>query len=181
MPTRLHKCVITSYDVINDEGELVHYAFYVDIEPINADETLKDSRWIKAMVDEIKSIEDNDTWSLIEFPKGKKAFDVKWVYKVKLNPKGEATRHKERLVIKGFLQKEGINYDEVFALLDRIKIIKLVIGLADTHNWSISQMDVKCTFLNDSLDEEVYVTQPVRFVKHYQEGKVYRLQKPYMD
>lgn len=55
------------------------------------------------MVDEIKSIEDNDTWSLVKLPKGKKAIDVKWVYKVRLNPKGEVIRHKARLVAKGFL------------------------------------------------------------------------------
>lgn len=84
-----------------------------------------------------KSIKDNDTWPLIELPKGKKEIDVKWVYKVNLNPKGEVVRHKVRLVEKEFLQKEGINYDEVFALVARIETIRLIVGLANMHNWSI--------------------------------------------
>ena len=68
MPARLQDCVITSYDVINDEGELVHYAFYADIEPVNATEALKDSKWVKEMNEEVKSIVDNNTGSLVELP-----------------------------------------------------------------------------------------------------------------
>lgn len=58
---------------------------------------------MQAMKEELKSIEVNKTWSLVELPQGKKANDVKWVYKVKLNPKGEVTRHKARLIAKEFL------------------------------------------------------------------------------
>ena len=129
------------------------------------------------MNEELKSIEVNNTWSLVELPQGKKLIDVKWVYKVKLNPKGEVTRHKARLVAKGFLQKEGIDFDEVFAPVARIETIRLVVGLANMNNWHTCQMDVKCAFLNGPLDEEVYVEQPVGFVKRGQEKKVYRLHK----
>lgn len=59
---------------------------------------------------------------------------MKWVYKVKLNPRGEVTRHKSRLVAKGFLQREGIDFDEVFAPVARIKTIRLVVGLANINN-----------------------------------------------
>lgn len=57
----LKKCVIISDDMVDDEGELVHYTLYENIEPLNATEALKDSRWMKVMVDEIKSLEDNGT------------------------------------------------------------------------------------------------------------------------
>lgn len=77
MLARLHECVITSEYMVDDKCELVHYAFYENIEPVDATEALKDSRCTKAMVDEIKSIKDNDTWSLVGFPKRKKAVDVK--------------------------------------------------------------------------------------------------------
>ena len=60
MPARLQDCVITSYDVIDNEGELVHYAFYADVEHVNAAEALKDLKWVKAMNEEVKSIEDNN-------------------------------------------------------------------------------------------------------------------------
>ena len=105
MPARLQECVITSDDMVGEEGELVHYAFYADVEHVNATEALKDSKWMKAMDEELKLIEVNNTWSLIEFPQDKKEINVKWVYKVKLNPKGKVTRHKARIVAKGFLQK----------------------------------------------------------------------------
>lgn len=89
--------MIISDDVVDDESELVHYVFYADIDPINVVEELKDSKWMHAMVDELNSIEDNKTWPLVELPQSKKAIDMKWVYKVKLNLKVEVTRHKVRL------------------------------------------------------------------------------------
>lgn len=126
--------MIISDDVVDDEGELVHYAFYADIESINVIETLKDSKWMQAMNEELKFIEVNNIWSLVELPQGKKEIDVKWVYKVKLNPKGEVTRHKAILVAKRFFQRERIDFDEVFALLARIETIMLVVGLANMSN-----------------------------------------------
>lgn len=82
---------------------------------------------------------------------------MKWVYKVNLNRKGEVNRHKATLVAKGFLQKEGINFDKVFAPVSRIETIRLVVGLANMKNWYTCQIDVKCAFLNGPLDEDVYV------------------------
>lgn len=87
MPPGLQYCVIASNDVVNDEGELGLCSFHADIEPINVTEALKDPKWINVMLEELKSIEVNKTWSLFELPQGKKETDVKWVYKVKLNPK----------------------------------------------------------------------------------------------
>ena len=94
-----------------------------------------------------------------------------------MNPKGDVTRHKARLVAKGFLQKEGIDFDEVFAPVARIKTIRSVVGLAEINSWHMCQIDVKCAFLNGRLDEEVYVKQPIGFVKHNEERKVYRIHK----
>ena len=59
MPARLQDCEVTSDDVVDNKGELVHYAFYADVEPVNAAEALKDSKWVKAMNEVVKSIEDN--------------------------------------------------------------------------------------------------------------------------
>lgn len=71
MFARLHEYVITSDDMVDDEGELVHYTFYADTDLVNATEAFKDLRWMRAMMDEIKSTEDNDTWPLVELPKWK--------------------------------------------------------------------------------------------------------------
>ncbi|KAI5422294.1 hypothetical protein KIW84_045665 [Lathyrus oleraceus] len=65
--------------MVNDEGELVHYDFYVDVEPVNVAKALKDSIWMKVMNEELKSIEVNHTWSLVKLPQGKKEIDVKRV------------------------------------------------------------------------------------------------------
>ena len=70
----------------------------------------------------------NYTWELTTLLKGHKAIGVKWVYKMKRNTKGEIKRHKARLVVKGYGQKAGIDYDEVFAHVARLKTIKLIIS-----------------------------------------------------
>lgn len=79
---------------------------------------------------------------------------MKWAYKVKVAPIGEVTRHKARLISKRFLQKEGIDFYEVFAPIVRIETLKLLIALANINSWSMCQMDVKYVFLNDPLDEK---------------------------
>ncbi|GAU20588.1 hypothetical protein TSUD_297610 [Trifolium subterraneum] len=176
-PERLNDCIITSDNEINVEGDLVHLAFNVEAEPVNFEDAIKNEKWLSAMIEEIESIERNNTCELVDLPYGKKTIGVKWVYKVKLNPKGEITRHKARLVVKGFLQKEGIDFNEVFAPVARMETIRLVIAMAHYNGWSMHQMDVKCAFLNGPLDEEVYVTQPPGFIIKEDEFKVYKLHK----
>ena len=73
------------------------------------------------------------------------------------NVEGEVERYKARLVVKGYKHKEGIGYDEVFAPVTRMETIRLLISLAAQHRWTILQMDVKSSFLNGVLEEEVYV------------------------
>ena len=115
------------------------------------------------------------SWSI--YRNGKKPIGVKWVYKVKANPKGENFKHKARLVAKGFLQRECIYYDEVLSPLARLETIRLVVGIVNSNNWSMYQMNVKSSFLNGPLEEEVYVEQPLGFMVKNQDGRVYKLKK----
>ncbi|KAH9781902.1 hypothetical protein KPL71_008669 [Citrus sinensis] len=115
--------------------------------------------------------------SFTTLPKGHKAIGVKWVYKTKRNAKGEIKRHKAKLVAKGYSQKTGIDYDEVFALVARLETIILIISLAAQNKWKIFQMDVKFAFLNRFLEEEVYIEQPLGYVVKGYEDKVLRLKK----
>ena len=85
---------------------------------------------------------------------------MKWVFKKKMNAQGKIERYKARLVAKGYKQNAGINYDEVFALVARMKTIRLLISQEAQFKWPIFQMDVKSTFLNGVLGEEVYLEQP---------------------
>ena len=82
---------------------------------------------------------------------------MKWVYKIKVKANGEIDRYKTRLVAKGFEQREGYDYEEIFSPIARMQIVRLIIALATQRQWKIHQMDVKSTFLNGPLDEEVYV------------------------
>ncbi|GKV40705.1 hypothetical protein SLEP1_g48314 [Rubroshorea leprosula] len=85
--------------------------------------------------------------------------------------------YKARLVAKGYKQQHGIDYEEVFAPVARLEMIRLIISLAAQNQWKIFQMDVKSAFLNGSLEEEVYVQQPLGYVVKGEENKVLKLKK----
>ncbi|KAF0913864.1 hypothetical protein E2562_024939 [Oryza meyeriana var. granulata] len=100
-----------------------------------------------------------------------------WVYKVKKNAAGEVINHKVRLVAKGYVQQPGVDFDEVFAPVARIELVRLLLALAAQEGWSVHHMDVKSAFLNGELIEEVYVRQPPGFTVAGHEDKVLRLDK----
>src|ERR1044072_9524868 len=99
------------------------------------------------------------------------------VFKVKLNPDGSISKHKARLVVRGFMQRAGLDYSEVFAPVARIETVRLLVAIAVWKHWEIWQLDVKSAFLNGHLEEGVYITQPPGFVVKGSEDKVLRLKK----
>jgi hypothetical protein len=109
---------------------------------------------------ELQAIRDNNTWSLSELPKDHRAIGLKWVFKVKRDAAGNIVKHKDRLVAKGYAQKQGVDYDEVFALVARIETVRILLALAAHGDWEVHHMDVKSAFLNGDLQEQVYVHQP---------------------
>ncbi|XP_027903718.1 uncharacterized protein LOC114163612 [Vigna unguiculata] len=125
------------------EGDYVQYAFIVEAKPISFEQAAGDTKWMKAMKEEIESIKRNHTWELTELPAGKKPITLKWVYKSKINPQGEVVRYKAELVGKGFLQQAGINYGKVFSPVVRIETIRLMVCVAAQLCWPLHQLDVK--------------------------------------
>nr|GEX48700.1 retrovirus-related Pol polyprotein from transposon TNT 1-94 [Tanacetum cinerariifolium] len=97
------------------------------------------------------------------------------IYKVKLDEYGDELKNKARLVAKGYQQEEGIDFEESFALVARIEAIHIFIANAASKNIIIYQMDVKTTFMNDELKEEVYVSQPKGFIDPDHPTHIYRL------
>ncbi|MBV8801912.1 MAG: hypothetical protein JO131_02910, partial [Gammaproteobacteria bacterium] len=164
-------------DIYDETNEISLFCLFADCEPLGFDDANQNKRWRDAMEEEIKSIEKNHTWELATLPKGKQAIGLKWVYKVKKNANGEVEKYKARLVAKGYKQQAGIDYDEVFAPVARLETIRLIISLAAQNNWKIFQMDVKSAFLNGYLEEEVYVEQPIGFIKNGHEDKVLKLNR----
>ncbi|GJS30316.1 zinc finger, CCHC-type containing protein [Tanacetum coccineum] len=155
----------------------VVYDRYSDEEPVTYAEASKRREWVKAMDSELASIEKNNTWSLVNLPKNRKAIGLKWVYKVKRDPSGKILKYKARIVAKGYVQKYGVDYDEVFAPVARIETVRVILALAGSNGWRVHHLDVKSAFLNGKLEDEVYVSQPEGYKKEGETKKVYRLSK----
>lgn len=161
-----------------EEVELEEEMLLLSIdEPVCYSQAATKKEWKSAMQQEIDSIEKNETWRLTDLPAGHKAIGLKWVYKLKKDTNGDIIKHKARLVAKGYVQKQGVDYEEVFAPVTRLETVRLLLALAAKNGWEVHHLDVKSAFLNGVLQEEVYVLQPEGFEKDGEEHKVYRLLK----
>ncbi|KAE9280413.1 Retrovirus-related Pol polyprotein from transposon TNT 1-94, partial [Phytophthora rubi] len=178
----------TKQDPVTSDKDLPSYEQFVyallAIKYVNEPQTYKQAiasgeaaQWGKAMDCEIHSHEENATWVLVPRPRGRNILKNRWVYVIKYKPDGSVDRFKARLVIKGFLQKYGIDYTEIFAPVVRMEILRQLLALAAAMDWEVEQMDVKTAFLNGFLEEEIYMEQPVGFVQPGKEDHVCVLKK----
>jgi hypothetical protein len=132
-------------------------------DPVSYKEAMKSEnslKWREAMEEELRSMSSNDVWDLVEIPDGAKRVGCKWVYKMKYDSKGKIERFKARLVAKGFTQREGIDYTETFSPVSNKDSFKIVMALVAHYDLELHQMDIKTTFLNGDLQENVYMAQP---------------------
>ena len=91
--------------------------------------------WRKAMQEEMTSITENQTWSLEDMPPGHRVIGLKWIFKLKRNEEGEVVKHKARLVAKGYVQKQGVDFEEVFASVAWLESVRLLLAIAAHHSW----------------------------------------------
>ena len=131
-------------------------------------------RWLDAIQSELASINKNQVWSLVDPPRGKRILSSKWVFTIKRNTEGVIQKHKARLVVRGFMQQEGIDFVDSFAPTSKHTTMRLLLALVAKHNLTLRQCDFVTAFLNGELEEEVYLQPPPGFPVH---GKVYRLHK----
>ena len=115
------------------------------------------------MTEEYHSIMRIDVWDIVPKLEGKSVVSSKWIYKIKHADDGSIEKYKARFVARGFSQKEGINYEETFAPVAQYTSIRSIMALASMMKWDLHQMDVKTTFLNGVIEEEVYIEQPQGF------------------
>nr|GFA91951.1 retrovirus-related Pol polyprotein from transposon TNT 1-94 [Tanacetum cinerariifolium] len=120
-------------------------------------DALTQSCWIEAMQEELNEFERLELWELVPRPDKVMVITLKWIYKVKLDEQGGILKNKARLVARGYHQEEGIDFEESFALVVRLEAIRIFLAYAAHKNMVVYQMDVKITFLNGNLREEVYI------------------------
>jgi hypothetical protein len=120
--------------------------------------------WKEVVHSEIDSILSHGTWELIDRPYGCKLVGCKWVFKRKLKPDDTIDKYKARLMGKGYTQKEGEDFSDSYSPVARLITICVLFSLAVSHGLLVHQMDVKTTFLNWELEEEIYMTQPDEFI-----------------
>ena len=156
-------------------ANFVSYSYYLSqVEPTKVKEALKYESWVKAMCDELLQFQRNDVWTLVPRPKGEHIIGTKWIFRSKTIEEGNVIHDKARLVAQGYSQMEGVDYDETFAPVARMKSIRILLALACHLKFKLYQMDVNTAFLNEFLKENVYVAQPKGFIDpHFPDHVLY--------
>lgn len=111
------------------------------------------------MDDKMNSIQRNEIWQLVDRPTDKKITRLKWIFKTKFQFNGDILKHKARIVPKGYIQQLGIDVEEVYAPVALMETVHSLFALAAQRGWGLYHLDVKSTFLNGEIIEEVFVEQ----------------------
>jgi hypothetical protein len=133
-------------------------------------------KWEQGIKEEMDSLENNQTWDLVQLPAGKRALQNKWIYKLK-EEDGDKKRYKARIVVKGFAQNNGIDFDEIFSPIVKMTSIRNILSLVAVEDLHLEQLDVKIVFLHGDLEEEIYMQQPQGYEVKGKENLVCRLNK----
>ncbi|GJZ83011.1 retrovirus-related pol polyprotein from transposon TNT 1-94 [Tanacetum coccineum] len=147
------------------------------MEPSNVKEAMKDPAWIESMQEELLQFKRLDVWVLVPAPDNIKPLTLKWLFKNKHDEENTVIRNKTRLVVRGYRQEEGIDFEESFAPVARMEAIRIFLAYAAHKSFIVFQMDVKTAFLHGTLKEDVYVCQPEGFIDADHPSHVYKLKK----
>nr|GEW35536.1 retrovirus-related Pol polyprotein from transposon TNT 1-94 [Tanacetum cinerariifolium] len=163
----------TTYD-----GDMCMYALSVStMEPKNVKEAMTDPAWIDSMQEELLQFKRLDVWVLVPAPDNISPLTLKWLFKNKYDEEQTVIRNKSRLVVRGYRQEEGIDFEESFAPVAKMEAIRIFLAYAAHKSFTVFQMDVKTAFLHGSLKEDVYVCQPKGFIDADHPSHVYKLKK----
>ncbi|WVZ80038.1 hypothetical protein U9M48_027553 [Paspalum notatum var. saurae] len=121
------KCVFVGYSPTQDSASI----------PTNWKLAKEDPKWKEAMLEEMRALEKNKTWELVDLPPGKQPVGCKWVFTIKHTPEGKVERYKARLVAKGYTQTHGIDYDETFAPVAKMNSVRTLISCDVNLDWNI--------------------------------------------
>nr|GEW33964.1 retrovirus-related Pol polyprotein from transposon TNT 1-94 [Tanacetum cinerariifolium] len=129
------------------------------------------------MQEELHQFKRLDVWELVPSPDGTNPLTLKWLFKNKDDEENTVIHNKTRLVVRGYRQEEGIDFEESFALVTRMEAIRIFLAYVAHNGFTVYQMDVKTGFLHGSLKEDVYVCQPDSFIDVDHLSHVYKLKK----
>nr|GFB34645.1 hypothetical protein [Tanacetum cinerariifolium] len=137
---------------LRSDGDMYMYALTMStMEPKNVKEAMSDLAWIKSMQEELLQFKRLDVWVLVPASDNISPLTLKWLFKNKHDKEQTVIRNKSRLVVRGYRQEEGIDFDESFALVARMKDIRIFLAYAAHKSFSMFQMDVKTAFLHGAL------------------------------
>jgi transposase InsO family protein len=128
--------------------------------------------WMEACGEEYQSLMDNNVWTVVDLPPGKKAIGSKWVFKLKKLPDGSIDRFKARVVARGFTQKAGIDFTETFAPVVRFNTLRVLLAITAMEDLELDQVDFKSAYLNGEIEEEVYIELPDGYKQGNKVGKL---------
>ncbi|GJU67068.1 putative ribonuclease H-like domain-containing protein [Tanacetum coccineum] len=165
-----------------DHQNYLFASFLSQEEPKTISQALQDESWVEAMQEELLQFKLQKVWVLVDLLYGKKVTGTKWVFRNKRDEISIVVKNKARLVTQGFRQEEGIDYNEVFALIARIEAIRIFLAFTSYMGFTgviftVYQIDVKSAFLYGTIEEEVYVHQPPGIVDPAHPNKVYKVIK----
>jgi len=119
------------------QGFLVAMSNIIQVEPHTFENVVNEHVWKDTMAQEYEFIMKNDVWEIVSRPEGKTVMTCKWLYKIKHGANGCIKKYKARFMARGFSQKEGEHYDEIFAPIARYTIIRSIVALATSQGWTI--------------------------------------------
>ena len=120
-------------------------------------------QWLQAMQSEWDSLKRNKTWKLIYPPPNRSILKGRWVFKKKLGVDGKVARYKARWVVKGFLQRQGIDYNETYSGVIKPTTSNMLLALAAKYDWEVDLVDIVTAFLYAGVRERIVVEQPTGF------------------
>nr|GFB68598.1 retrovirus-related Pol polyprotein from transposon TNT 1-94 [Tanacetum cinerariifolium] len=163
---------------LRSDGDMCKYALTVStMEPKNVKEAMTDPAWIESMQEELLQFKRMDVWVLVPIPDNISPLTLKWIFKNKHDEEQTVIRNKSRLVVRGYRQEEGLDFEESFASVARMEAIRIFLAYDVHKSFTVFQMDVKTAFLHGSLKEDVYVCQPEGFIDADHPSHVYKLKK----
>jgi hypothetical protein len=151
--------------------------FVALFEPQDVGYALSNSSWVNAMHEELENFERNQVWTLVDPPRDVNVIGTKRCFKNKQGEDGEVVRNKTCLVTQGYSQVEGLDFGKTFTHVARLEAIRILLAFTASKGFKLYQMDVKSAFLNDVIQEVVYVRQPLGFESPKYPDRVYELLK----